>query len=395
MPRARVWRCGDLEIALDRPLVMGILNVTPDSFSDGGRFETAETAIEAGLVMLSEGASLIDVGGESTRPGSDPVSPDDELDRVLPVVRGLAAAGALVSIDTRNAKTASQCLAAGASVLNDVSGFRDDEMIEVAASSGCGCIVMHMLGEPKTMQSEPPIYGEVVEEVQEYLEGQASLLEAAGIEHERIAIDPGIGFGKAVEHNLELIRRIDAFADSGYAVVLGASRKAFIGAVLGAEETCDRLEGSLAVAAYAAGKGASVLRVHDVRETVRVLEMLAAIDGGGSWIGPGVDDPIALQRAQEAVMRDYEVAAARLTHEEQWVPVAGGVTSAGGTMPGGVLDLLYVEAVLRDAGVPCMFDPARPGESWAYPGVQNETRLLVPESQLSRARRLLSDGGGK
>jgi dihydropteroate synthase len=288
---------------------MGILNVTPDSFSDGGRFETDEDAIAAGALMLAEGASIVDVGGESTRPGAREVDTDEELDRVLPVVRGLAADGVVVSIDTRHPEVTATCLDAGASIVNDVSGFRDPAMIDVVAGSDCGCVVMHMLGEPATMQSEPPMYDDVAAEVCEYLVERAAVLEAAGVASERIAIDPGIGFGKTAAHNLELVRRLGEFAETGYPVVLGASRKSFIGAVLGIDEPQDRLIGSVAVAADAWIRGASVLRVHDIGETVQALTMLAAIDEGGAWVAPGdTDDPLAIQRLQEeSIMRSEEV----------------------------------------------------------------------------------------
>lgn len=273
-----LWRCGGWAFDLARPRVMGILNVTPDSFSDGGRFGSPEEAVEAGLAMFAEGADIVDVGGESTRPGADPVTPDEEAARVLPVVEELAGAGC-VSIDTRNAATARAALAAGAAVINDVSGFRDPAMIEVAAASDCGVVVMHMLGEPKTMQAEEPHYDDVVVEVRDYLATQAAMLEEAGMVRDRIAIDPGIGFGKTVEHNLTLIRDVGEFAATGYPVVLGASRKSFIGAVLGIEDPKQRVAGSLAVAAFAWLRGAHVLRVHDVRETVEVLRMVEALVG--------------------------------------------------------------------------------------------------------------------
>ena len=281
MARATVWRCGAFEFELDRPLVMGVVNVTPDSFSDGGRFESDEDAIADGFALIEDGADIVDIGGESTRPGADEVAPDDELDRVLPVVRGVAAVGgAAVSIDTRHAETARLCLDAGAGILNDVSGFRDPAMVEVAAAHDCGCVVMHMRGEPKTMQVEPPVYEDVVREVGEYLAERARVLEAAGVARERIAVDPGIGFGKTVADNLELIRRLGEIADLGYPVVLGHSRKSFIGAVLDEPDPCERLEGGLAVAALGVANGASVLRVHDVAQTVRAARMAYAVTRG-------------------------------------------------------------------------------------------------------------------
>jgi dihydropteroate synthase len=195
------------------------------------------------------------------------------------VVAGIAAGGVPVSSDTRHARVARECLAAGACVINDVSGFRDPGMVEAAATSGCGCVIMHMLGEPKTMQAEPPVYGDVVAEIAAYLAGRAGVLEDAGVARERIAVDPGIGFGKTVEHNLEIVRRLGELAALGYPVLLGASRKSFIGTVLGIDDPRERAEGSLAVAAWAAGNGAAVVRVHDVRETVRAVRMIDAVTG--------------------------------------------------------------------------------------------------------------------
>lgn len=276
-----VWRCGRFELSLERPLVMAILNVTPDSFSDGGRFfgrglPETDAAVEAGLLAAEDGADIIDVGGESTRPGAAPVSVGEELARVLPVVEALAQGEVPVSIDTRHAEVARACLEAGAAVVNDVSGFRDPEMERVAAASDCGLVVMHMLGEPATMQ-EAPAYGDVLAEVARYLRARAEALEDAGVAPERIAIDPGIGFGKTVEHNLALLHRLPELAALGYPVLVGVSRKRFIGAVLGGEPR-ERLEGSLAAAVYALAKGASVVRAHDVAATVKAVRMVAAIE---------------------------------------------------------------------------------------------------------------------
>ncbi len=281
---ARVWRCGAFSLALEDPLVMGILNVTPDSFSDGGLHADARAAIGWGREMAHDGASIVDVGGESTRPGAGDVSVAEELARVLPVVEALAADGIVVSIDTRHAGVARACLEAGASIVNDVSGFRDPGMREVAAGCDAGVVVMHMLGEPKTMQDEPR-YDDVVAEIGEYLRAQAAVLEVAGVARERIAIDPGIGFGKTLDHNLELLRRLPEIATLGYPVVVGASRKRFIGMLTGQDVPAERLEGSLVAAAWAASAGASVVRVHDVPETVRALEVAMAIAGFGPVAG--------------------------------------------------------------------------------------------------------------
>jgi dihydropteroate synthase len=267
-----VWRCGRFELALEAPLVMGILNVTPDSFSDGGRFDDPTAAVLHAERLIAEGAAILDVGGESTRPGSEEVPVGEELARVRPVVRRFAAENVPISIDTRHAEVAQACVEAGASIINDISGFRDRAMVDVAAGSDAGVVVMHMLGEPKTMQ-DAPHYDDVVVEVGGYLIAQAALLEAAGVARERIAIDPGIGFGKTLEHNLELLRRLPELAALGFPVVLGASRKRFIGAITGIEDPAERLGGSLAVALFAARHGASALRVHDAGATVQALQV--------------------------------------------------------------------------------------------------------------------------
>lgn len=256
--------------------VMGILNVTPDSFSDGGLYGDAETAIRRGLAMREEGAILVDVGGESTRPGSERVAEEEELRRVLPVVEGLVREGVAVSIDTMKARVAEAALAAGAVMVNDVTGLRDAEMLRVCGSAGATVCVMHMQGEPKTMQMEPQ-YGDVVAEVRDYLVAQAERAVAAGCG--AVWIDPGIGFGKSLGHNLSLLRGVGAMVETGYPVLMGVSRKSFLGR-LGAGETADgRLAGSLAAAVDSFGRGARLFRVHDVRETVEALRVAAAIRG--------------------------------------------------------------------------------------------------------------------
>lgn len=276
-----VWRCGAFSFDLSRPLVMGILNVTPDSFSDGGSYVDADAAVAAGARMLDEGADIIDVGGESTRPGSDPVSADEEIARVAPVVRSLAAMGACVSVDTRHASVAAAALDAGAAIINDVSGFRDPEMVSVAAGSHAGVVVMHMQGEPKTMQAAP-VYEDVVAEVAAYLGAQARALQSAGVAPGRIAIDPGLGFGKTTAHNLELLRRLDALAALGYPVLVGASRKRFIGEITGVAEPRERVAGSVAAALDSVARGAAIVRVHDIAATVQALAIQQAIQGEGT-----------------------------------------------------------------------------------------------------------------
>ncbi len=276
---ARRWRCGSVTFTLDRTLVMGVLNVTPDSFSDGGMYEDPLDAIARGRQMVTQGADIVDIGGESTRPGAEEVPVAAEMARARPVAGGLARdLGVPVSIDTRHAEVAAGCLAVGACIINDVSGFRDQAMVEVAAASDAGVVVMHMLGEPRTMQAEPR-YGDVVSEVKEYLARQAAVLEDAGVAPERIAIDPGIGFGKTLDHNLELLRRLPEFGELGYPVLVGVSRKSVIGAILDEPEPLRRVQGSIAAAAWCALNGADIVRVHDVRDTVNALRVLRAIEG--------------------------------------------------------------------------------------------------------------------
>jgi dihydropteroate synthase len=275
----RVWLCGRHVISLVRPLVMGVVNVTPDSFSDGGVTYDPRDAVASGRSMLASGADLIDVGGESTRPGARGVTPNEELARVLPVVADLASSGAIVSIDTRHAEVASACVAAGVSAINDVSGFSDPAMVALAASCDAGLVVMHMQGDPGTMQDEPR-YGDVVAEVAECLKARASRLESAGVARERIVVDPGIGFGKTTAHNLELLRRLDEIVDLGYPVLVGVSRKRFVGEITGVSEPRERLAGSLAAALEAVAGGASAVRVHDVADTVAALAVALAIREG-------------------------------------------------------------------------------------------------------------------
>ncbi len=273
--------------------LMGIVNVTPDSFSDGGEFLDPEAAIAHARVLRGEGAEILDVGGESTRPGAEPVSGDEELRRVLPVLEGIAAGGWLgggeVSIDTSKASVARAAIAAGASIVNDVSALRADAaMADVIAESGCECCLMHMRGEPRTMQSDP-VYDDVLDDVKQFLEERMRFAVAAGIGEERIMLDPGIGFGKTSEHNLTLLRRLDELRVLGRPLVVGTSRKSFIGRILadaaGAREPLPagkRLAGTIATSVLAFERGASVLRVHDVAP-VRDALTLAAATLGGRW----------------------------------------------------------------------------------------------------------------
>ena len=267
----------------DRPALMGILNVTPDSFSDGGLHFEKEAAIAAALQMVEDGADLIDVGGESTRPGADEVSPDEETRRVVPVIEALVESGVEVSIDTRKPEVALQALYAGASVLNDVSGLRDPAMVEVAASDDCTVCIMHMQGEPHTMQVEP-FYEDVVGEIRQYLVDTAKRAERRGIARERLWIDPGIGFGKTLEHNLEILRSLDVFRRTGYPVLIGVSRKSFIGKLLPHDGKSapadDRLEGTLAAQLLAQLQGVRIIRAHDVKAARRTIDFAAAFLAG-------------------------------------------------------------------------------------------------------------------
>ncbi len=275
----RIWRCGDREIRCgERTLLMGIVNVTPDSFSDGGAFLGADDAVRHALTLAAGGADILDIGGESTRPGSEPVAAADELDRVIPVIEGVVAAlpGALVSVDTRKAEVARVAAGAGAAIVNDVTAGRDPEMFGVVRETGAGMVLMHMLGDPKTMQ-EDPTYADVVAEVRGFLAGRAAAAVEAGIGRERLCIDPGIGFGKGLEHNLELLRHLDVLSDLGLPVLVGPSRKRFIGVLTGSDDPAGRLEGTAAAVAWCASAGADIVRVHDVRAMAAVVRVADAI----------------------------------------------------------------------------------------------------------------------
>ncbi|MCL2136138.1 MAG: dihydropteroate synthase [Coriobacteriia bacterium] len=267
-----IWRCRNIEFDLSDAIVMGILNLTPDSFSDGGEYFDLTKAYSHAHRMLEEGASIIDIGGESTRPGSNELDEDTELGRVLPLVKALCEEGLVISIDTRHPKVAAACIDAGAAIVNDVSGYRDPRMREVAGKSDVGCVVMHMLGEPQSMQVDPH-YDDVVGEVKDYLLGQAALLQSAGVAPDRICIDPGPGFGKDFSHNLALLQATSELAALPYPLMAAYSRKGFIGKMTGITEAADRAATSAIVAAWAAKQGARVLRVHDVRATVEALKV--------------------------------------------------------------------------------------------------------------------------
>lgn len=268
-------------LSLARTRIMGIINATPDSFSDGGEAFDPSDAIARGRAMLTEGADIIDVGGESTRPGSAPVSLDEELTRVLPVIETLAGEGARVSIDTRHAGVMTAAVEAGAMIINDVTALTGDpDSLSAAAGCDVDVVLMHMLGEPGTMQDDPR-YDDAAQEVLNYLGGRVAACEAAGMERGRIAVDPGIGFGKTLAHNLDILSRLDLYEDLGCPVMLGVSRKSFIAKITGEEDPKRRIPGSLASALAGVALGVRLLRVHDVAETRQALDVWEAIAGGG------------------------------------------------------------------------------------------------------------------
>ena len=269
------------DLAVDLPCVMGIVNVTPDSFSDGGLHADADSAVAHGLLLASEGAAILDIGGESTRPGSEPVSLADELAHVLPVIERLViGTPALISVDTTKAAVARAALAAGATIINDVTALRGDPgMAALVAEHGCPVCLMHMLGEPRTMQDDPH-YDDVVGEVVAFLEQRMTAALAVGVREEQILLDPGIGFGKTLEHNLLLLAHLDRIAALGRPVVLGASRKRFIGALLGAEPR-QRETGTVVTTVLGLARGAAVVRVHDVRSNAEALRVAQAVIEAG------------------------------------------------------------------------------------------------------------------
>ncbi|MFC3606284.1 dihydropteroate synthase [Stutzerimonas tarimensis] len=269
--------CGNRVLDLSRPQVMGILNVTPDSFSDGGRFFQRDAALRHAEAMLAAGATLIDVGGESTRPGAPPVSVDEELDRVLPIVEAISAElDVIVSVDTSSPQVMLDSARCGAGLINDVRALRRDGAIEAAAQTGLPVCLMHMLGEPGDMQ-EDPRYGDLINDVVGFLQARMEACQAGGIALERILIDPGFGFAKTLEHNLSLFKHLERLSVLGRPLLVGVSRKSMIGRVL-ERDVGGRLSGSLALATLAVAKGARIVRVHDVAETVDVVRMVAAIE---------------------------------------------------------------------------------------------------------------------
>jgi dihydropteroate synthase len=277
------WRHASGAVELGgRTRLMGVVNVTPDSFSDGGLFLDPETAVRRGIELAEQGADVLDIGGESTRPGAAAVPASEEIDRVVPVIKRLAAeVDVPISIDTRKSAVATAAIDAGASIVNDVSAARDDPAIlDVVREAGAGLVLMHMLGEPGTMQRDPH-YDDVVAEVRSFLGERAATAVAAGIERGRLCVDPGIGFGKTVEHNLTLLRDVEALRIEGIPLLLGPSRKSFIGRITGAEAD-DRLGGTAGAVAWLAGKRVEMIRVHDVREMRQVVQVVDAITGAGA-----------------------------------------------------------------------------------------------------------------
>jgi dihydropteroate synthase len=269
--------CGRFRLPLDRPLIMGIVNVTPDSFSDGGMNASPRLALDFAERLIGDGADILDVGGESTRPGAEPVGLQEELDRVMPVLDGLKGCPVPVSVDTYKPEVMRAAIAAGASMVNDVKALRTPGALEAAAATDAGVCLMHMQGEPRTMQDDPQ-YGDVVAEVRDFLAERVGAAERAGVSRERIVIDPGFGFGKRAEHNLALLRHLDALCALGLPILVGLSRKSVLGGIT-RREVGERVHASVAAALLAVAKGAAIVRVHDVRPTRDALAVWAAVMG--------------------------------------------------------------------------------------------------------------------
>lgn len=275
-PSSSRFLCGKYQLDLSSPCIMGIVNVTPDSFSDGGRYDTVEKAVAHGLELVSEGAGILDIGGESTRPGAAPVSLEDELERVLPVIEQLSRmAGVPLSIDTYKPEVMRAAIAAGADIVNDVRALQEPGALEIVAASDAGVCLMHMQGRPQTMQIDPQ-YEDVVHEVNAFLAQRLAVAEAAGIVRERVVLDPGFGFGKKTEHNLQLLRQLDTTLALGRPLLIGLSRKSVLGQITGGDVDV-RLHASLAASVISVMKGARIVRVHDVKATADALKVAAAI----------------------------------------------------------------------------------------------------------------------
>ncbi len=260
---------------LSHTLIIGVVNVTPDSFSDGGEYFSVEKAVEHGMQLVNDGADILDIGGESSRPGSDPVSQEEELKRVIPVIERLRSLVTVpISLDTYKWQVAEAGLKAGADIINDISGLRDARMVEVVAQHKCPVIIMHMQGDPKSMQNNP-VYGDVVDDIKTFFEQRIKVAKKNGINE--IILDPGIGFGKKLEHNLDILRRFEEFCTLGYPVLIGTSRKSFLGTLMGGAGPKERLEGTIASSIMAVMKGATLVRVHDVKEIKKALKVVDGV----------------------------------------------------------------------------------------------------------------------
>ena len=285
MNMTKVWKCRDKSIGLSEPILMGVVNVTPDSFSDGGQFFHTDKAIQQAEQLFQDGATVIDIGGESSRPGSVSVSPEEQIRRVVPVIKGLQKKypDAAISIDTTSSKVARAAVAAGACIINDISGFTHDAaMTLLARETGAGIVIMHMQGKPSNMQDNPQ-YKNCVADIYDWLQKRIQALTKMGIRKESIVVDPGIGFGKKLSHNLEILQRLEHFISLGTPVLIGASRKQFIGISGRAQSPQNRLPGSLAALTAAVLHGAAILRVHDVAESLQAARVAAAIRTPAQW----------------------------------------------------------------------------------------------------------------
>ena len=274
----KTWLCGRFELSFERPLLMGIVNITPDSFSDGNHYLQADAAIAHAKQLIADGADILDIGAESTRPGAEPVALDEELRRLLPVIEGLRALNVPISVDTFKPAVMRAVLEAGADIINDIAGFRDPESIAAVAGTNCGLCVMHMQGEPRTMQQQPS-YQDLHLEVKDFLSDRVQALRSAGVAPQRIMLDPGLGFGKTVEHNYTLLRDLEKIQIDSYPWLIGLSRKSMIGHVVN-KAPQQRLAGSLAGMLAAVSRGAAVLRVHDVAESADALNVWLAVEQG-------------------------------------------------------------------------------------------------------------------
>ena len=270
-----IFNCGRFQLDLSKPRVMGIVNVTPDSFSDGGKFNTTEKAIEHALQLVEEGAEILDIGGESTRPGATPVPLDEELKRVIPVIEGLRDVGVPLSIDTYKPQVMQAAITAGADIVNDVCALREPHALEIVATSQVGVCLMHMQGRPQTMQADPQ-YDNVVSEVTDFLKARLDAAEQAGIDRSRIVLDPGFGFGKRTAHNLTLLNHLNDIQALGLPLLIGLSRKSVLGQVVGSSVD-ERIHASIAASVVSVMKGANIVRVHDVKPTIDALKIVQAV----------------------------------------------------------------------------------------------------------------------